>query len=132
MFVRCKNVCCGISIYKKITHGRHQQISFFNHMSSGQVWSECLTSRAQVLPLPVPLSGTGITCHDTGCLFMQNTHCSLVGLPLMVGPPSGPIELFLVPATAPQLVYIRLWSVFSCLVFIKKGKENQHTANQKE
>ena len=27
----------------------------------------------------------------------------------------GPIELFLVPATAPRLVYKRLWYVLSCL-----------------
>ena len=27
----------------------------------------------------------------------------------------GPIELFLVPASAPRLVYQRLWYVLSCL-----------------
>ena len=27
----------------------------------------------------------------------------------------GPIELFLIPASAPRLVYQRLWYVISCL-----------------
>ena len=31
----------------------------------------------------------------------------------------GPIEQFLVPASAPQLVQQRLWYVLSCLVHIK-------------
>ena len=36
---------------------------------------------------------------------------------LIIGsiPPTGPIELFLVPASAPQLVYQRQWGVLFCL-----------------
>ena len=42
----------------------------------------------------------------------------------------GPIELFLIPATAPRLVYQRPWYVQSCLC--DGAYKRTHAANRKE